>query len=68
MVKQVKTEIETRRLLRINEAAIYAAISRATIYSEIKQGRLKLIKLGHASRIEVTELDRWIDETAAAAA
>ena len=62
------TTKDSRRLLRINEAAIYAAISRAHIYSEIKKGRLKLTKLGHASRLEVSELDRWIDATTANAA
>jgi excisionase family DNA binding protein len=53
-----------RRLLRIGEATIYAAISKTTLYAEIKAGRLKLVKLGHASRIEVSALDNWIDETA----
>jgi len=56
-------EPETRRLLRINEAAIYAAISRATLYSEKSKGNIQFIKLGTATRIEVSELDRWIDET-----
>ena len=52
-----------RRLLRIGEATVYAAISKTTLYVEIKAKRLKLVKLGSASRIEVSELDRWIDET-----
>ena len=61
------TSIKAKRLLRINDAAKYAAISRATIYNEAKEGRLKLLKLGHSTRIEVSEMDRWIDETSQAA-
>ena len=64
----IQNETTPRRLLRIKEASIYAAISRGTLYKEFKAGRLKLTKLGHASRIEVSELDRWIDETASHAA
>lgn len=58
------TKKEYRRLLRINEAAIYIAYSRAKLYTEIKAGNIKLIKMGHSSRIEITELDRYIDEKA----
>lgn len=54
-----------RRLLSISDATIYTAMSRATLYNEAKEGRLKITKLGHASRIEVSELDRWIDTIAA---
>lgn len=62
----MSTHMNRKHLFRINEAADYAAVSRATLYNEIKAKRLSLVKLGHASRIEVSEMDRWIDERAAA--
>lgn len=58
---------EPRRLLRIGEAAIYSATSRATLYVEWKKGNLQFIKLGHATRVEIAELDRWINEKAGVA-
>lgn len=59
-------EFAPRRLLRVNDAVAYTAMSRATLYAEIKAGRLSPTKLGHATRFEVSELDRWINETSAA--
>jgi excisionase family DNA binding protein len=59
---------ESRRLFRVNEAVVYAAVSRATLYNEIKAGRLSILKLGKSTRIEVSEIDRWIDDTSGAAA
>ncbi|MBV1866173.1 MAG: helix-turn-helix domain-containing protein [Rhodobacteraceae bacterium] len=56
-----------RRLLRINEAASYAAVSRATLYNEIKAGRLTKLKIGKSSRIEISEINRWIDAATSAA-
>lgn len=49
------------RLLNIRDSASYAATSRSTLYAEEKAGRIKFVKLGTATRIEVAELDRWID-------
>lgn len=56
------------RLLRVSDAVVYAATSRAKLYNEMKMGALKFIKLDSATRIEITELDRWINETAGIAA
>jgi len=56
------------RLLSILDAAAYASTSRSTLYAEEKAGRIKFVKLGTATRIEVVEINRWIDAKTAAAA
>lgn len=57
----------TKRLYTDREAADYLGFSRATIWNLMKDGSLKSIKLGNSRRIEVAELDRFIDENALAA-
>lgn len=52
------------RLMRINDAAAYCGMSRATLYSEWKKGNLKFLKVFGATRVELAELNRWIDVTA----
>lgn len=50
------------RLYTLAEASIYASTSRQTLYKEAAAGRLKMVKIGsQASRIEVAELDRWLE-------
>ncbi len=56
-------QVSKKRLFRVNEAADYAAVSRAKLYQEMKLGNLKFLKLGASTRIEALDLDRWIDET-----
>lgn len=50
------------RLLSIRDSAAYGATSRSTLYAEEKAGRIKFVKMGACTRIEVSELDRWIDQ------
>lgn len=57
------TTTENPRLMRINDAANYCGMSRATLYAEWKKGNLKFVKMFGATRIEFTELNRWIDTT-----
>jgi excisionase family DNA binding protein len=58
----------TPRLLKIGQAVAYSGESRATLYKERKQGNLKFVKMGGSTRIEVDELDRYIDAKMTAAA
>lgn len=51
----------TPRLFKINEAAAYSGDSRATLYKEWKDGNITFVKMGGSTRIERTELDRYID-------
>jgi excisionase family DNA binding protein len=59
--KEVGVSIKPR-LLSICDSATYAATSRSTLYVEEKAGRIKFLKMGSSTRIEVSELDRWINE------
>ena len=52
------------RLMNLCDAVAYSATSRAKLYLENKAGRLNFIKLDGATRIEVAELDRWINAKA----
>lgn len=50
------------RLLTLEQAVAYSTTSRATLYRESAAGRLKMVKIGaNAARVEVAELDRWLD-------
>jgi excisionase family DNA binding protein len=51
----------TRRLLSIPQAVDYSNESRATLYKEWKAGNLKFVKMGGSTRIEIDELNRYID-------
>lgn len=60
----MQTTAETRRLLSLKDASIYSGMSRSTLYAQEKLGRLKFTKMLGSTRIEITELDRWINDTA----
>lgn len=47
-------------LLDIHEAARYLTVSERTIYREIQRGRLRVVKMGGATRFRRAELDRYI--------
>ena len=49
------------RLLSVRDGAKYAATSRSTLYAEEKAGRIAFLKMGSSTRIEISELNRWID-------
>ncbi len=56
-----------KRLFTDREAADYLGVSRATIWNFMNDGKLASIKLGNHRRIEVNELDRFINDNAVAA-
>jgi excisionase family DNA binding protein len=50
------------RIVRLNDACQYLALSRATIYRLIESGQLHPVKLGaSAVGFELTEIDAFID-------
>ena len=53
---------EAKMLLKINDAAKFLSISRAHLYRLIKAGLLSPTKLGGATRISSTEIERFISE------
>lgn len=60
------TPLSERRLLTVKQAAEYAGMSRSTLYDEAKAGRLQMVKLGAATRIERAAIDAWINAKIAA--
>ena len=45
------------RLVTVNDAAKYLAVSVSTLYGWVYQRRIPFVKVGRALRFEVTELD-----------
>ncbi|MEW2918040.1 helix-turn-helix domain-containing protein [Ruegeria sp. ANG10] len=63
------TQVPVRpRATDITGAVNYVGMSRATLYAEMKAGRLNHVKIGGATRFEYDELDRWFNEVAQPAA
>ncbi len=50
----------TRRLLGINEVAVYTGLSVHTLYTMVSQRRIPYVKLGRLTKFDRLELDRWI--------
>jgi excisionase family DNA binding protein len=47
--------------LTVVEAAEAASISRTKVYSEIRTGRLKAIKIGGSTRVRLDDLRAWLE-------
>jgi excisionase family DNA binding protein len=48
------------RLVTVNDAAKYLAVSVSTLYGWVYQRRIPFVKVGRGLRFEVTELDDFI--------
>ena len=59
------TSGNTRRLLKITEAAENYALSRSSIYVLLKSGQLTSVKIGKARRIPVEAMEALIAAKAA---
>lgn len=55
------------RLLTAAEAARYLGYSEGTIRNKASRGEIPFVKLGHALRFRLSELDSWIEAQDAAA-
>ena len=51
----------TPRLFTVEGAVKYTGDSRAKLYQEARAGKLQFIKMDGSTRVERTELDRYID-------
>ena len=47
-------------LLTVGEAAAYLSCGRTKLFSLFREGDLRVVKLGRATRVPRAELDRWI--------
>jgi excisionase family DNA binding protein len=54
--------ITGQSLLTVLEAANYAKVTRVVIDLAIREGELRIVKLGPATRrIRLSELEKWLD-------
>ncbi len=51
-----------KKLLTIKEVCEYLNVSKPTIYRLIKEGKLKPIKIGRATRFDKEDIDKFIEE------
>ena len=51
----------TKRFFRISEAVAYSGLSRSTLYAAHSAGQLAFTKFRGATRIEVSDLDAYLD-------
>jgi predicted DNA-binding transcriptional regulator AlpA len=58
----MQKQFQKRRLLSLKDASTYSGMSRSTLYAQEKIGRLQFTRILGSTRIEVSELDRWIDD------
>jgi len=49
------------RLLNVQDAARYLAVSVSTLYGWVWQRKIPFVKLGRAVRFDLVELERYID-------
>jgi excisionase family DNA binding protein len=46
----------------MEEVARCLQVSRSSLYQQVRQGRLRIVKIGHLTRVRPAELDRYIQE------
>ena len=60
MILPAKQTPISRRLLDIQEVAIYTGLSVHTLYTMVSQRRIPFVKLGRLTKFDREELDKWI--------
>jgi excisionase family DNA binding protein len=56
------TETNTApRLVTVNDAARYLAVSVSTLYGWVYQRRIPFVKVGRALRFEMSDLDNFVE-------
>jgi len=54
-------------LLTLDQAAERLQVSRSSLYREVRRGRLRVVKLGHLSRVRLEDLRAYVGRLAATA-
>jgi excisionase family DNA binding protein len=49
-----------RRLLNIQEAALYTGLSKHTLYTMTSERRIPFVKVGRLTKFDLETLDKWI--------
>lgn len=55
-------EQRSKLLYKVEEAAERLSLSRAYLFKLIRDGRIRAIKIGGATRIAASELERYVSE------
>ena len=58
----MNTDTPSMPCFTICEAADYLRISRALLYKQIQQGRIKTVKVGARTIVRGAELERFLDQ------
>ena len=53
---------DIRRLISIQEAAVYTDLSVHTLYTMVSQRRIPYVKVGRLTKFDVGLLDAWIKQ------
>ncbi len=53
---------DIRRLISIQEAAVYTGLAVPTLYTMVSQRRIPYVKVGRLTRFDVALLDAWIKQ------
>ena len=61
-IGKTNTHSVTRRLLSIDEAAIYTGVSVYTLYKMVSQRRIPYIKVGSRLKFDLALLDGWLKQ------
>ncbi|MCS6319923.1 MAG: helix-turn-helix domain-containing protein [Nitrospira sp.] len=51
-----------KRLLTVEEAAVYLGLSKLTVYDWISQRKIQHVKVGRLVKFDQQTLDKWIDQ------
>ncbi|SLM46770.1 protein of unknown function [Nitrospira japonica] len=60
MALTAETTPITRRLLSIQDVAVYTGLSVHTLYAMVSKRRIPHIKLGRLTKFDRVEIDKWI--------
>jgi len=60
-----ETERGPQRLMSVGAAADYLGISRATVERLVQRGDLPIVKIGRATRYDIDDLDRYVENNRA---
>lgn len=58
----MQPELLKRRLITIQEAAVYTGLSPHTLYTMVSQRRIPYVKVGRLTKFDLGLLDAWIKQ------
>ena len=62
MVRRVSDNERAKRLLNVEEAALYLGLQADTVYKKARLRELPSVKVGRALRFDVVALERYVEQ------